>query len=115
MCCILIWASESNYWLTLVQDFGAKLLMASLSSYFLIRLIHLSCKKTIFKVVQESFNYAVQTFGVSNSPFACMSNSLSKPTSLQLDVSLPSFQDIRWNVARLIYLFNIQLERNVAT
>ncbi|XP_057771441.1 putative ion channel POLLUX-like 2 isoform X2 [Salvia miltiorrhiza] len=98
-----------------VQVFGVKLVMASLSSYFLIRLIHQSYKKKIVEVVQESFRYAVQTFGASNSPFACMSNSLSKPTSLQLDVSLPSFQDIRWNIARLIYLFNIQLERNVAT
>ncbi|XP_047954323.1 putative ion channel POLLUX-like 2 isoform X1 [Salvia hispanica] len=97
------------------EVFGAKLLMASLSSYFLIRLIHLNYKKKVIEVVQESLCYAVQTFGVSNSLFACMSNSLSKPTPLQLDVSMPSFQDIRWNIARLIYLFNIQLERNVAT
>ncbi|KAG9133631.1 hypothetical protein Leryth_019470 [Lithospermum erythrorhizon] len=48
-------------------------------------------------------------------PFACMSSSLNKPNPLHLDVSFPSFQDIRWNLARLIYLFNIQLERNVAT
>lgn len=66
-------------------------------------------------VVRESFCYAVRTFGASNLPFACMSNSLSKPTPLQLDVSLPSFQDIRWSCARLVYLLNIQLERNVAT
>ncbi|CAA0828279.1 Putative ion channel POLLUX-like 2 [Striga hermonthica] len=62
-----------------------------------------------------SFYNAVQTFWSSNPPFACLSNSLNKPTPLQLDVSLPSFQDIRWNVSRLVYLFNIQLERNVAT
>ncbi|KAG6393378.1 hypothetical protein SASPL_147617 [Salvia splendens] len=97
------------------EVFGAKLSMASLSSYFLIRLIHLNYKKKVIEVVQESLRHAVQTFGASNSLFACMSSSLSKPTPLQLDVSMPSFQDIRWNIARLIYLFNIQLERNVAT
>ncbi|KAE8728187.1 putative ion channel POLLUX-like 1 [Hibiscus syriacus] len=26
-----------------------------------------------------------------------------------------SFQDLRWNISRLLYLFNIQLEKNVAT
>ncbi|PIN21314.1 hypothetical protein CDL12_05989 [Handroanthus impetiginosus] len=98
-----------------VQDCGAALLMASLPSYFLARLMQINIKNIATKVVQETFYYAVRTFGVSNSPFACMSNSLSKPTPLQLDVSLPSFQDIRWSFARLIYLFNIQLERNVAT
>jgi hypothetical protein len=55
------------------------------------------------------------TFGTTNSPFACVSNSLNKPTPLQLDVSLPSFQDIKWSLSRLLYLFNMQLERNVAT
>ncbi|KAK6161470.1 hypothetical protein DH2020_004851 [Rehmannia glutinosa] len=102
--------SKNNY-----QDGGPQLLMASLSSYFLVRLIQLYSKNTAVEVVRRSLYYAVRTFGASNSPFACMSNSLSKPTPLQLDVSLPSFQDIRWNVARLVYLFNIQLERNVAT
>ncbi|KAK4425571.1 putative ion channel POLLUX-like 2 [Sesamum alatum] len=97
------------------QDWGAKILMASLSSYFLVRLIHINSTNAATKLVQESFHYAVRTFAASNSPFACMSNSLSKPTPLQLDVSLPSFQDVRWSFARLIYLFNIQLERNVAT
>ncbi|XP_011091105.1 putative ion channel POLLUX-like 2 isoform X1 [Sesamum indicum] len=98
-----------------VQDWGAKLLMASLSSYFIVRLIHINSTNAAMNVVQESFHYAVRTFAASSLPFACMSNSLSKPTPLQLDVSLPSFQDVRWSFARLIYLFNIQLERNVAT
>ncbi|KAL2230001.1 UNVERIFIED_CONTAM: putative ion channel POLLUX-like 2 [Sesamum indicum] len=89
--------------------------MASLSSYFIVRLIHINSTNAAMNVVQESFHYAVRTFAASSLPFACMSNSLSKPTPLQLDVSLPSFQDVRWSFARLIYLFNIQLERNVAT
>ncbi|XP_048420360.1 uncharacterized protein LOC103959000 isoform X3 [Pyrus x bretschneideri] len=32
----------------------------------------------------------------------------------QLDVSVSSFRDIRWSFALLLYLFNIQLEKNVA-
>lgn len=98
-----------------VQDCRAKVLMASLSSYFLVRLLQLNSLNTVIGVVRKSLYYAVRTVGGSNLPFACISNSLSKPTPLQLDVSLPSFQDIRWSFARLIYLFNIQLERNVAT
>ncbi|KZV57039.1 hypothetical protein F511_20008 [Dorcoceras hygrometricum] len=70
---------------------------------------------SMMKVVQESLCRAIQVFATSSLPFACMSNSFSKPTPLQLDVSLPSFEDLKWSVARLIYLFNIQLERNVAT
>ncbi|KAG8373134.1 hypothetical protein BUALT_Bualt12G0139100 [Buddleja alternifolia] len=97
------------------QVTGAKLVMASLLSCFLVRLMHLIRNNTAMNLVRESFYYAAQSLAATNLPFACMSNSLNKPTPLQLDVSLPSLQDIRWNFARLIYLFNIQLERNVAT
>ncbi|XP_073007691.1 putative ion channel POLLUX-like 2 isoform X2 [Typha latifolia] len=48
-------------------------------------------------------------------PFACVSNSINKPAPLQLDVVFPPFQDIKWNVSRLYYLFNMQLERNIGT
>lgn len=89
--------------------------MASLLSYNLVRLIPVNCKKTALEVIRESFCYAVRTFGASNSPFACISSSLNKPTPLNLDVSLLKFQDLRLDFARLAYLFNIQLERNVAT
>ncbi|OMO54744.1 CASTOR/POLLUX/SYM8 ion channel [Corchorus capsularis] len=64
---------------------------------------------------QGSFPHLLQTLGATNLPFACISNSLNKPTPLKLDVSLPSIQDIQWNFARILYLFNIQLEKNVAT
>ncbi|KAL3828736.1 hypothetical protein ACJIZ3_017538 [Penstemon smallii] len=97
------------------QDYGAKLLMKSLLPYLLVRLVHLYSNNAVMKIVQESLYYAVRTFTATSSPFACISNSLSKPTRLQLDVSLPSLQDIKWNFARLMYLFNIQVERNVAT
>ncbi|XP_072978335.1 putative ion channel POLLUX-like 2 isoform X2 [Typha angustifolia] len=48
-------------------------------------------------------------------PFACVSNSINKPAPLQLDVVFPPFQDIKWNISRLYYLFNMQLERNIGT
>ncbi|KAL1084228.1 hypothetical protein V6Z11_D09G251300 [Gossypium hirsutum] len=48
-------------------------------------------------------------------PFACLSSSVNKPRPLNLDVSLPTIKDLRWNMSRLLYLFNIQLEKNVAT
>ncbi|GER25485.1 hypothetical protein STAS_01068 [Striga asiatica] len=94
---------------------GAQLLMASLLSYSFVRLMQLYSNNTATGLVRLSLYNAVQTFWSSNPPFACLSNPVNKPTPLQLDVSLPSFQDIRWNVSRLVYLFNIQLERNVAT
>ncbi|KAJ8447106.1 hypothetical protein Cgig2_022835 [Carnegiea gigantea] len=57
--------------------------------------------------------FSIQVFGFRNLPFAC--SSLNKPMLLKLDVSLPSFGDLRWNLARLVYLFNVQVERNVST
>ncbi|XP_011027485.1 PREDICTED: putative ion channel POLLUX-like 2 isoform X1 [Populus euphratica] len=78
-------------------------------------LTHLNSANTLIKIVQDLLPSLAGTFGTTNSPFACVSNSLNKPTPLQLDVSLPSFQDIKWSLSRLLYLFNMQLERNVAT
>ncbi|KAL2463734.1 putative ion channel POLLUX-like 2 [Forsythia ovata] len=97
-----------------MKDHSAKLVIASLLSYLLVRFVHLNAKVTMVNVLRELFFYVTRTFAATRSPFACMSNSLNKPTPLQLDVSLPSLQDIRWNFARIIYLFNIQLERNVS-
>ncbi|XP_024027299.1 putative ion channel POLLUX-like 2 isoform X1 [Morus notabilis] len=93
----------------------AKVAAGLASSYFLLRLKKSNLFVTFLKVVHEKLPYVVQTFGAATSPFACVSNSLNKPMPLKLDVSLPSFQDIRWSFARLLYLFNVQLERNIAT
>ncbi|KAK9288598.1 hypothetical protein L1049_017057 [Liquidambar formosana] len=98
-----------------VQGHQAKFMMGSLSSYFILRLTQLNSTNTLIKTVQHLLLCFIRTFWATNSPFACISNSLNKPMPLKLDVSLPSFQDIRWGFARLIYLFNIQLERNVST
>ncbi|XP_021691969.2 putative ion channel POLLUX-like 2 isoform X5 [Hevea brasiliensis] len=95
--------------------YGAELIIGSISSYYIFRLMQLNFVNSLIMMVQDLSPSLDLTFGVISSPFACVSNSLSKPTPLGLDVSFPLFQDLRWSLARLIYLFNIQLERNVAT
>ncbi|XP_078429830.1 ion channel POLLUX-like protein, putative (DUF1012) isoform X2 [Wolffia australiana] len=52
-------------------------------------------------------------FSPGTIPFACLSESAGKPSPLNLNVSLPSFEEIRWMLSRFYYLFNIQLERNI--
>ncbi|XP_043722867.1 putative ion channel POLLUX-like 2 isoform X5 [Telopea speciosissima] len=98
-----------------VQYSGAELLIGSISSYLLFRQNLLTPIHAFMKMVQCLLPYLSRAFEATNSPFACISNSINKPTPLQLDVSLPSFQDVKWSLARLLYLFNLQLERNVAT
>ncbi|CAL2224975.1 unnamed protein product [Prunus armeniaca] len=93
----------------------AKVTMGLVSLYLSIRLAKSNIFNTFIKIVQEKLPSVVQNFGAATLPFARVSNSLNKPMPLGLDVSLPSFQDIRWSFARLLYLFNIQLEKNVAT
>ncbi|KAK6929877.1 CASTOR/POLLUX/SYM8 ion channel, conserved domain [Dillenia turbinata] len=88
--------------------------LGSMSVYILFRLTQLNFIHSLVKLVQSSFPHLLQAFQTTGLPFACISNSLNKPVPLQLDVSLPSFQDIRWNFSRLLYLLNIQVERNVA-
>ncbi|KAJ8768376.1 hypothetical protein K2173_021529 [Erythroxylum novogranatense] len=89
------------------QDCRAKFVIGSILSYCILKVTNL---KFLNLLIARTIPNLIYT-----SPFACVSNSLNKPTPLQLDVSLPSFQDIRWSLARLLYLFNIRLERNVAT
>ncbi|EFH39322.1 hypothetical protein ARALYDRAFT_333107 [Arabidopsis lyrata subsp. lyrata] len=70
----------------------------------------------VFRIAQkicQVLPLLVQNSVGAGLPFACASNSL--PTPLKLDVSVPSFQDIRWGLARFLYLFNIQLEKNIGT
>ncbi|XP_050372113.1 putative ion channel POLLUX-like 2 [Argentina anserina] len=93
----------------------AKVLMGLTCLYIPLRLAKLNILGTFFKIGHERLLCAVQNIGATTLPFACASNSLNKPLPLGLDVSLPSFQDVRWSFQRLLYLFNIQLEKNVAT
>ncbi|GMP56227.1 hypothetical protein CsSME_00020792 [Camellia sinensis var. sinensis] len=101
-CLILMWH---------VQGLHVKLLIASASSYLLSRMMQVNFMNRLIKVAQN----ILFSVAVTSLPFACMSSSPDKPTPLRLDVSLPSLQDMGWSFARLLYLFNIQLERNVAT
>ncbi|CAH9083639.1 unnamed protein product [Cuscuta epithymum] len=96
------------------QGFLERHNVAALPSYFTSRLIHLVSVNMKTTLLHGLFIYAIQAFGAQSLPFACMSNNLSKPTPLGLDVVLPSLKDINWSFSRIIYLFNIQLEKNVA-
>ncbi|GAV69587.1 DUF1012 domain-containing protein [Cephalotus follicularis] len=97
------------------RDHLNKLIIGSLSSYIILRTAKLHFMNMFMRIVQNLLPRVLQTAVARSSSFACISNSLNKPMPLKLDVSVPSFQDIRWNFARLIYLFNVQLEHNVAT
>lgn len=71
-----------------------------------------------FRIVQKVFQELpglIQNSVRGGLPFACASSSLNKPTPLKLDVPVPSLHDIKWSFARFLYLFNIQLEKNIAT
>ncbi|CAL5337573.1 unnamed protein product [Camellia sinensis] len=94
-----------------MKGLHVKLLIASASSYLLSRMMQVNFMNRLMKVAQD----ILFSVAVTSLPFACMSSSPDKPTPLRLDVSLPSLQDMGWSFARLLYLFNIQLERNVAT
>ncbi|KAF7146415.1 hypothetical protein RHSIM_Rhsim04G0194700 [Rhododendron simsii] len=96
---------------TQVQGPYPMLLIASVSSYFLLKMVQVDFIKTLINGAWDR----LFSFAGTSLPFACVSGSLNKPTPLGLDVSMPSLQDIKWGFARLRYLFNIQLERNVAT
>ncbi|XP_039066866.1 putative ion channel POLLUX-like 2 [Hibiscus syriacus] len=93
----------------------AILITGTMSSFFLLRLMQLDFLNTLTKMFQGLFPRLFQTLAARSLPLACISSSLNKPTPLNLDLSLPSVLDIRWNFSRLLYLFNIQMEKNIAT
>ncbi|XP_076953867.1 putative ion channel POLLUX-like 2 [Bidens hawaiensis] len=95
-----------------VHQTKIKIIMAAFVFCLVVRLIQQHHGKV---VLQYLVSRVIQSFAATRLPFACISNSLDKPTRLQLDVSLPSLHDIKWSFSRLMYLFNIQLERNVST
>eukprot|EP00268_Persea_americana_P053872 TRINITY_DN6132_c0_g1_i7.p1 TRINITY_DN6132_c0_g1~~TRINITY_DN6132_c0_g1_i7.p1 ORF type:complete len:876 (+),score=118.33 TRINITY_DN6132_c0_g1_i7:127-2754(+) len=101
------WISRSGY--------EAVPFIGSISSYLLFRLTWLNPMHVLIKIVQKFFPYLLMAFEPTNLHFACISNSVNKPVPLQLDVSFPSFRDAKWSFARMLYLFNIQLERNMST
>ncbi|KAL2325181.1 hypothetical protein Fmac_024239 [Flemingia macrophylla] len=97
------------------QGLQARSMMQFMSLYIILRLTYKQLYDLMIKVGQAVLPYVLQTHCATSLPLACVSNALNKPKPLNLDVSLPSFHDVSWSLARLLYLFNIQLERNVAT
>jgi hypothetical protein len=73
--------------------------------FFLLKLTHTKFVDLMINVVQAIVRYVPQTLGGTSLPLACVSNALNKPKPLKLDVSLPSFHDTTWSLARLLYLF----------
>ncbi|KAD3639992.1 hypothetical protein E3N88_29215 [Mikania micrantha] len=98
---------------TMAAVHQTKIILGVLAVCFIVRLMQQHHGKKIISTLQYQLSPVIQSFATSL-PFACISNSLDRPTPLQLDVSLPSLHDIKWNFSRLMYLFNIQLERNVS-
>lgn len=98
-----------------MQDHNTKFMMGSVALCAFLGMTQLNSAGTLVKLIQHLLSSTVQNVGAAIPPFACMSNSLNKPIPLNLKVSLPSLHDIQWNFSRLLYLFNIQLERNIAT
>ncbi|KFK31697.1 hypothetical protein AALP_AA6G147400 [Arabis alpina] len=88
------------------KNLGYKFFIGCIPLYAVFRIVH--------KIIQELPRF-IQSSSGAGLAFACASNSLNKPTPLKLDVSLPAFQDIKWSISRFLYLFNVQLEKNVAT
>ncbi|RDX58239.1 putative ion channel POLLUX-like 2, partial [Mucuna pruriens] len=107
-----VWMKKNN---NSSQGPQARSMIQFMSLFIILRLAHKKLYDLMIKVGQAVLPYVFQTHSATSLPLACVSNALNKPKPLNLDVSLPSFHDIRWSLARLLYLFDIQLERNVAT
>lgn len=93
----------------------AGILVGFMSSYYLFRSTMLHTLQALMQIVQNILPIVLQASMNKSLSFACISNSVNKPVPLQLDLSLPPFQGFRWNLARLLYLLNNQVERNIAT
>ncbi|CAN6979541.1 unnamed protein product [Brassica rapa subsp. trilocularis] len=95
---------SSSFNLNLPNDFKSKihkslqykLVLGCIPLYVISRIVQ--------KVIHELPRHIQNSVGVGL-PFACASNSLNKP----------SLSGIKWSLARFFFLFNIRLEKNVAT
>ncbi|CAA7395264.1 unnamed protein product [Spirodela intermedia] len=87
-----------------------------LLGYLLSIILKMACLNSAYKLLKAVLTlsqHGPYIFGSGGVPFACVSNSVSKPTT-HLHVSLPSFEDIKWMFSRTFYHFDVQLERNVS-
>ncbi|KAK4258063.1 hypothetical protein QN277_007569 [Acacia crassicarpa] len=90
-----------------------KSMIQSLSLYFIHQATHQMFLTRMLKVVQAILPDVLRTLTATSLPLACISNTLNKPSPQ--NVFLASFNNIKWALARLVYLFDVQLERNVGT
>ncbi|KAK4258061.1 hypothetical protein QN277_007567 [Acacia crassicarpa] len=90
-----------------------KSMTQSLSLYFIQKVTHQMFFHRMLKVIQTILPDMLQTLTATGLPLACVSNTLNKPSALGSNVSFPFFKDIHWSLRRLIYLFDVQIERNV--
>ncbi|KAL9233453.1 hypothetical protein vseg_008453 [Gypsophila vaccaria] len=87
----------------------------SLASFIFLRLADITIWSSLLKVFRHMRAFSTLAFESTNLSFASLSGSLNKLTPLKLDVSLPSVGDIQWCLSRTVYLFNLQVEKDVAT
>ncbi|CAL0303258.1 unnamed protein product [Lupinus luteus] len=105
-----IWVEKDN---STSQGPQVKSMIQYLSLYFIQRVTHQKFLDQIIIVIQAILPNMLQILSATRLPLACVSNTLNQPRPVHLDVSLPSFHDISWSLAKVLYLFNTQLERNV--
>ncbi|XP_078164307.1 ion channel POLLUX-like protein, putative (DUF1012) isoform X3 [Carex rostrata] len=89
---------------------NCKIPLRWMAFYFICRAMIDRIKPIIGKMINPlilSSNF------MTNLPLACITDPTKRPVPLQLDVTIPSFQDLKWSFSRLYYLFNVQLERNI--
>lgn len=94
----------------ILQGSNCKIPLRWMAFYFICRAMIDRIKPIIGKMINPlilSSNF------MTNLPLACISDPTKRPVPLQLDVAIPSFQDLKWSFSRLYYLFNVQLERNI--
>ncbi|KAK9735745.1 hypothetical protein RND81_04G224600 [Saponaria officinalis] len=93
----------------------ATVIHSSLASFIVLRLTDITIRSSLLKIISHLQAFSTLAFESTNLSFASLSGSVIKPTPLKLDVSLPSIGDIHWGLSRIVYLFNMQVERNVGT
>ncbi|XP_052191129.1 putative ion channel POLLUX-like 2 isoform X2 [Diospyros lotus] len=89
-----------------IQGLHVKLTIASISCHFLLKMAQVKSLINLARNIQFSSASA-------GLPFACVSSSLNRHTSNYLEVILHTWQEVCGNFTRLLYLFNVQLERDV--
>ncbi|KAE9617680.1 putative regulator of K+ conductance, CASTOR/POLLUX/SYM8 ion channels [Lupinus albus] len=106
-----MWVEKDN---SSSQGSQVKSMILYLSLYFIQRVTHQKFLDKIIILVQAILPSVLQILSATTLPLACVSNTLNQPWPVHLNVSLPSFHDISCSLAKVLYLFNIHLERNVA-